>query len=387
MPRLAHSVENVPHSRIRELAEMAMPMQGVLRLYFGESNLPTPDYIKDAAIRAMAEGYTFYTENAGLPSLRRAIAEHYRRLQGVELDAAGEIVVTASGVQALNLAIRCVLDPGDEALVLTPAWPNGASIVAMSNAVARQIPQPLCDGRYGVDFDRLEAAVTRRTRLLVYTSPSNPLGWVATADEQQGLLDFARRHGLWLLADEVYDRLYYAGPLGRPVPSILRKATPDDAVLVVQSFSKSYCMTGWRLGWLVAPRPLAAKATQLNEFVVSHAPSFTQKAGEAALTQGESELIQMLHRLKENRDLCLEALGGICGVTVPTPDGAFYLFPSIDGLTDSFAFCKRLLKETRVGLAPGVAFGTGGEGSVRLCYAADRSVLEPALERLARFLA
>ena len=387
MPRLAHSVENVPHSRIRELAEMAMPMQGVLRLYFGESNLPTPDYIKDAAIRAMAEGYTFYTENAGLPSLRRAIAEHYRRLQGVELDAAGEIVVTASGVQALNLAIRCVLDPGDEALVLTPAWPNGASIVAMSNAVARQIPQPLCNGRYGVDFDRLEAAVTRRTRLLVYTSPSNPLGWVATADEQQGLLDFARRHGLWLLADEVYDRLYYAGPLGRPVPSILRKATPDDAVLVVQSFSKSYCMTGWRLGWLVAPRPLAAKATQLNEFVVSHAPSFTQKAGEAALTQGESELIQMLHRLKENRDLCLEALGGISGVTVPTPDGAFYLFPSIDGLTDSFAFCKRLLEETRVGLAPGVAFGTGGEGSVRLCYAADRSVLEPALERLARFLA
>ena len=387
MPRLAHSVENVPHSRIRELAEMAMPMQGVLRLYFGESNLPTPDYIKHAAIRAMAEGYTFYTENAGLPSLRRAIAEHYRRLQGVELDAAGEIVVTASGVQALNLAIRCVLDPGDEALVLTPAWPNGASIVAMSNAVVRQIPQPLCNGRYGVDFDRLEAAVTRRTRLLVYTSPSNPLGWVATADEQQGLLDFARRHGLWLLADEVYDRLCYAGPLGRPVPSILRKATPDDAVLVVQSFSKSYCMTGWRLGWLVAPRPLAAKATQLNEFVVSHAPSFTQKAGEAALTQGESELIQMLHRLKENRDLCLEALGGIRGVTVPTPDGAFYVFPRIDGLTDSFAFCKRLLEETRVGLAPGVAFGTGGEGSVRLCYAADRSVLEPALERLARFLA
>ena len=386
MPRLAHSVENVPHSRIRELAEMAMPIDGVLRLYFGESNLPTPDYIKDAAIRAMAEGYTFYTENAGLPSLRRAIAEHYRRLQGVELDAAGEIVVTASGVQALNLAIRCVLDPGDEALVLTPAWPNGSSIVAMSNAVARQIPQPLCNGRYGVDFDALEAAVTRRTRLLAYTSPSNPLGWVATADEQQGLLDFARRHGLWLLADEVYDRLYYAGPLGRPVPSILRKATRDDAVVVVQSFSKSYCMTGWRLGWLVAPRPLAAKATQLNEFVVSHAPSFTQKAGEAALTQGESELIQMLHRLKENRDLCLEALGGIRGVTVPTPDGAFYVFPRIDGLTDSFAFCKRLLDETRVGLAPGVAFGTGGEGSVRLCYAADRSVLEPALERLARFL-
>ena len=377
----------VPRSRIRELAEIAMGMDGVLRLYFGESNLPTPDYIKQAAVRAMEQGYTFYTENAGLPSLRRAIAENYRRLQSVEVDPETEIVVTASGVQALNVAIRCVLDPGDEALVLTPAWPNGSSIVAMANAVVRQIPQPLCGTRYGVDFDALEAAVNPRTRLLVYTSPSNPLGWVATADEQQRLLDFSRRHGLWLLADEVYDRLYYAAPqVGTPAPSILRNATRDDAVLVVQSFSKTYCMTGWRLGWLVAPRAVAAKATQLNEFIVSHAPSFTQKAAETALAEGESELLRMLERLRENRDLCFQALNGISGVTTPMPDGAFYVFPRIEGLTDSFGFCKRLLEETRVGLAPGVAFGAGGEGSVRICYAAERSILEPAMERLARFL-
>ncbi|SRR5579883_867748 len=384
---LAGSVEAVPHSRIRELAEIAMGMDGVLRLYFGESNLPTPDYIKQAAIRAMEQGYTFYTENAGLPSLRRALADYYRRLQGVELDPTQEIVVTASGVQALNVAIRCVLDPGDEALVLTPAWPNGSSIVAMANAIARQIPQPLCGGRYGIDFDALQSAVTPRTRLLLYTSPSNPLGWVATGSEQQGLLDFARRNRLWLLADEVYDRLFYAGPkLGVPVPSILRLATRDDAVMVVQSFSKAYCMTGWRLGWLIAPSPLARKATQLNEFIVSHAPSFTQKAAETALAEGEPELLRMLERLKENRDLCLQALTTLPGVTLPAPDGAFYLFPRLEGLTDSFAFCKRLLEEKRVGLAPGVAFGAGGEGSVRLCYAADRSVLEPALDRLAAFL-
>ena len=387
MPRLAASVENVPRSRIRELAEIAMSMDGVLRLYFGESNLPTPEYIKTAAVQAMKDGYTFYTENAGLPSLRSAIARHYQRLQQVELDPAREIVVTASGVQALQVGIRCVLDPGDEALLLTPAWPNGSSIVAMASAAARQIPQPLCGGRYTVDFDALEAAVTPRTRLLVYTSPSNPLGWVATGSEQDRLLEFARRHGLWLLADEVYDRLYYAGPrLGAPVPSILGKATRDDAVLVVQSFSKAYCMTGWRLGWLVARADVASKATELNEFIVSHAPSFTQKAAETALAEGEPELRRMLERLRQNRDLCLQALGGLAGVTVPVPDGAFYLFPRIDGLTDSFAFCKRLLEETRVGLAPGVAFGAGGEGSVRICYAADRSVLEPALDRLARFL-
>ena len=387
MPRLAASVENVPRSRIRELAEIALSMDGVLRLYFGESNLPTPDYIKQAAIRAMEDGYTFYTENAGLPTLRRAIAENYRRLHAVELDPASEIVVTASGVQALNLAIRCALDPGDEALVLTPAWPNGSSSVMMANAGVRQIPQPLCGSRYRIDFDALETAVTPRTRLLLYTSPSNPLGWVATEDDQRKLLDFARRHQLWLLADEVYDRLFYAGrELGDPVPSILRLATRDDAVMVVHSFSKSYCMTGWRVGWLVGRADLAAKATQLNEFIVSHAPSFAQRAGETALAEGEPELRRMLARLKENRDLCLGALSNIPGLTTPCPDGAFYLFPRIDGLDDSFDFCRRLLEETRVGLAPGVAFGAGGEGSIRICYAAERSILEPAMERLNQFL-
>ena len=387
MPGIAHSVEMVPRSRIRELAEIAMGMDGVLRLYFGESNLPTPDYIKRAAVRAMEDGYTFYTENAGLPSLRRAIAENYRRLHRVELDPASEIVVTASGVQALNLAIRCVLDPGDEAIALTPAWPNGSSSIMMANATVRQIPHPLCGERYRVNFDALEAAVTPRTRMLLYTSPSNPLGWVASEEEQQALLDFARRHGLWLIADEVYDRLYYAGAkLGEPVPSILRKATREDAVMVIHSFSKSYCMTGWRVGWLIARRDLVEKATQLIEFVVSHAPTFAQKAGETALADGEQELVRMLERLKENRDLCLEALRGIAGVTIPKPDGAFYLFPKVDGLADSFAFCRRLLEETRVGLAPGVAFGEGGEGSFRICYAAERSILEPAMERLTKFL-
>jgi aspartate/methionine/tyrosine aminotransferase len=386
MPSIASSVENVPHSRIRELAEIAMSMDGVLRLYFGESNLPTPDYIKQAALAAMRDGYTFYTENAGLPSLRRALAEKYRDLHNIELDPAREIVITASGVQALNVGIRCALNPGDEALLLTPAWPNGSSIVSMANAVPRQIPQPLCDGRYHVDFDALEAAVTPRTRLLVYISPSNPLGWVATEQEQEGLLDFARRHGLWLLADEVYDRLYYGARLGEPVPSLLCKATRGDAVMVVQSFSKSYCMTGWRLGYLIARGDLGAKAAQLNEFIVSHAPSFTQKAGETALADGEPELVRMLERLRENRDFCFQALAGIAGVTLPKPEGAFYLFPRIDGLRDSFDFCKRLLLETHVGLAPGVAFGEGGEGSVRICYAAERAILEPAMERLAAFL-
>lgn len=385
--RVAPSAERVQYSRIRELAEIAMSMDGVLKLYFGESNLPTPEYIKRAAYKAMQDGYTFYTENAGLPSLRQALAGHYRKLHNVDLDPESEIVITASGVQALSVGIRCTLDPGDEAIVLTPAWPNGAANVAMANGVARELPHPLCDGHYRIDFDALEAAVTPRTRLLIYTSPSNPLGWVATEEEQSALLDFARRHGLWLLADEVYERLYYCGAaLGDPAPSILRKATREDAVLVVQSFSKSYCMTGWRVGWLIARRDLARKAAQLNEFIISHAPSFAQRAAETALVWGEQELRKMLARLKENRDFCLAALRTLPGVTVPEPEGAFYLFPRIEGLSDSFDFCRRLLEETGVGLAPGVAFGAGGEGSVRICYAAEREILEKAMSRLADFL-
>jgi aspartate aminotransferase len=384
---LAASALRVPHSRIRELAEIAMGMDGVLKLYFGESNLPTPEYIKRAAQKAMADGFTFYTENAGLPSLRKALARYYQELQAVELDPSGEIVITASGVQAINVAIRCVLDPGDEALVLTPAWPNGSSIVAMANGTALEIAHPLVGDRYQIDFAALEAAVTPRTRMLLYTSPSNPLGWVATVDEQRQLLEFARRHNLWLMADEVYERLNYTGTKpNTPAPSILKLATRDDAVIVLQSFSKMYCMTGWRLGWLVSRRDLCARATQLNEFIISHAPSFAQRAAETALLWGENQLAEMLVRLKENRDFCLAAMAKMPRVTVPKPDGAFYLFPKIAGVTDSFDFCKRLLMDTHVGLAPGVAFGAGGEGSVRICYAAEKQIVQEAMARFAMFL-
>ncbi|MFN9085546.1 MAG: pyridoxal phosphate-dependent aminotransferase [Acidobacteriota bacterium] len=381
---VSSSAQAVAPSRIREIAEIAMTMEGVQKLYFGESNLPTPEFLKEAAAAAMAAGYTTYTSNAGLLSTREAVAGHYHRRHGVTLDPAREIVITSSGVQALNLSIGCLLDPGDEALILTPAWPNACSIVAMNQARAIEMAQPLAGDRYAIDFAALEAAVGPRTRFLMYTSPSNPLGWVATREDQERLLAFTRRHGLWLLADEVYERLTY-GP-ANPEPSILRLATREDAVLVAQSFSKSYCMTGWRLGWLVGRADLIAKATQRNEFIVSCAPAFVQKTGEAALSEGEPFISELLAMLRANRDYCVGELRSMPGVTVPEPDGAFYLFPRIAGLTDSFGFAKRLLLETKVGLAPGVAFGAGGEGSVRICYAVERPILEAALGALRGFL-
>jgi aspartate/methionine/tyrosine aminotransferase len=384
----AASLERVPYTGIRELGEAAMAMEDVLRLYFGESNVPTPQFIVDAAVRALADGYTFYSENAGLPSLRGALADHYRRLHDVSLDPQREIVITASGLLALHIAIRSALDPGDEALILSPAWPNGASIVTLAHGVPIDVPLILAGERYEIDFAALEAAAGPRTRLVLVTSPSNPLGWVARVDQQQRLLEFCRERGLWLVADEVYERIYYAGEdVGTPAPSILRSCERDDAVHVVQSFSKAYCMTGWRVGWLVTRADVGPKLGQLNEFYVSHAATFAQVAAQTALEDGEGELRRMVAELKAKRDFCTEALRALPGVTVPQPDGAFYLFPKIDGLADSGAFCRQLLAEERVGLAPGSAFGAGGEGSVRICYAADRTVLEPALERFGRFLA
>ncbi len=382
-PSLAPSLAGVQPSRIRELANVAFGMEGVLRLQFGESNLPTPEYIVAAVNQAIADGYTFYTENAGLPSLRAALAAKYAQLHQVTLDPTREVLITASGVQALNVSIRCVIDYGDEALVLSPNWPNGSAIVEMFGARAREIPLIRQGSRYSVDFDALAAALTRRTRLLVYTSPSNPLGWVATVAEQQALLDFCRAHNLWLLADEVYERLYYGGVVA---PSILRLCSREDAVIVVQSFSKSYRMTGWRLGWVVSRADLVAKASQLNEFIVSHAPSMIQKAGEAALSQGDDEIAGMVELFHERMSFCYEALASVPRITLSKPEGAFYLFPQIDGVEDSFEFALALLKEEKVAVAPGNAFGNGGEGAIRICYAPEMAVLEPAIERFVRFV-
>ncbi|MCE7981057.1 MAG: aminotransferase class I/II-fold pyridoxal phosphate-dependent enzyme [Caldilinea sp. CFX5] len=380
---VAPGLNQIQPSRIRELANVAFTMEGVYKLQFGESNMPTPQYIKDAATQAINDGWTFYSENAGLPALRESIARKYAALHNVALDPMHEIVVTASGVQALNLTIRCTLDPGDEALILSPNWPNGTEIVRMFGATPHEIPFVVRDNRFAIDFAALEAALTPKTRLLLYTSPSNPLGWVATVEEQQQLLDFARRHGLWLLADEVYERIYYQGTAA---PSILRLCTRDDAVIVAQSFSKSYCMTGWRLGWAVGRSDLIAKAGPLNEFIVSHAATFIQRAALAALEQGEDEIAARAELFHERMSFCYNALAATKGVTVPKPEGAFYLFPRVDGVTDSFAFCLALLKETKVAVAPGVAFGAGGEGALRVCTASDLSILEPATERLCRFI-
>lgn len=388
-PSFAPSAERVPESRIRALADVAFGMEDVLFLQFGESTLPTPPYVIDAVNRAAQEGWTFYSPNQGLPSLRDAIASLIERLHGVEIGAS-EIQISSGGVQALNLAIKCVIDPGDEAIVLSPNWPNGSAMIEMFGGRAVEVPMARTGQRFTPDVEAMESALTARTRLLLYASPSNPLGWTATVEEQQMLLDFARRHGLWLLTDEVYERIYYGGQgaagAGQIAPSILKLCSREDAVIVVNSFSKTYCMTGWRLGWMVSRGDFLQKAAQLNEFIVSHAPTMIQRGGEAAIAHGEDDIAAMVEEFQERRDFCAGMLREVSGVNLPEPEGAFYLFPQLEGIDDSYQFSLDLLRKTHVAVAPGSAFGNGGEGSIRICYAPGMDVLKPAMERICEFI-
>ena len=395
-PYFAPSAERVPESRIRALADVAFGMEDVLFLQFGESTLPTPPYVIDAVNRAAQEGWTYYSSNQGLPSLRVAIANLIARLHAVEIDPS-EIQVNSGGGQALNLAIKCVIDPGDEALVLSPNWPNGSAMVGMFGGRAVEVPMARTGQRFTPDLEALESALSPRTRLLLYASPSNPLGWTATVAEQRMLLDFAHRHGLWLLTDEVYERIYYGGRgasrgergqtgAGQIAPSILKLCSREDPVIVVNSFSKTYCMTGWRLGWIVGRADFVRKAAQLNEFIVSHAPTMIQRGGEAAIAHGEDDIAAMVEEFQERRDYCAGMLRTVPGVNLPEPEGAFYLFPQLEGVNDSFEFALDLLRKKRVAVAPGSAFGNGGEGSIRICYAPGMDVLKPAMERICEFI-
>ena len=396
LPSFAPSAERVPESRIRALADVAFGMEDVLFLQFGESTIPTPPYVVEAVNRAAQEGWTFYSPNQGLPSLREAIANLIARLHGVEIGPP-EIQVTSGGVQALNLAIKCVIDPGDEALVLSPNWPNGSAMVEMFGGRTIEVPMARSGQRFTPDVEAMERALSPHTRLLLYASPSNPLGWTATVAEQRMLLDFARQHGLWLLTDEVYERIYYGGQgaaegergqtgAGQIAPSILKLCSREDAVIVVNSFSKTYCMTGWRLGWMVGRADFVQKAAQLNEFIVSHAPPMIQRGGEAAIAHGEDDVAAMVEEFQERRDFCAGMLRTVPGVNLPEPEGAFYLFPQLEGVNDSFEFALELLRKKQVAVAPGSAFGNGGEGSIRICYAPGMDVLEPAMERICEFI-
>jgi aspartate/methionine/tyrosine aminotransferase len=385
MPHALHArpaIAALAASRIREVANAAMGRADVLPFWFGEPDEATPGFIRDAAAGALAAGETFYTQNLGIPELREALAAYVTRLHRETAPEA--VAVTSSGVTALMLAAQALVGPGDHVVAVTPLWPNLVEIPRVLGAQVECVPLRFGPTGWSLDLDRLLVSLGPDTRAVFINSPNNPTGWTLDRETQRALLAHCRRHGIWILADDAYERLHYRAP--GPAPSFLDIAAPDDRLVVANTFSKSWLMTGWRLGWIVAPPTLVPELAKLIEYNTSCAPGFVQRAGVVAVTQGEPVVARTLERFRAARDFLVPRLNALPGVRADVPPGAMYAFFRVDGMTDSLEFCKRLVAESGLGLAPGIAFGPEGEGCVRWCFAATEARLADGLARFAHGL-
>jgi aspartate/methionine/tyrosine aminotransferase len=376
-------VLNVRESPMVQIATAAESMPGSVKLCYGESDMVTPDFICRAATDALQAGHTFYTHTAGYKELREAIAEKTLELHGRPCGAS-EIVTTIGASAAIFTAIRTFVGAGDNAVVISPAYAIFANCVTMVGGEPRAVPLVRQGKRFMLDLARVERAIDGRTRMLIVNSPSNPTGWMATIDEQRALVQLAEAHDVMILSDEVYDRLVYDVP--RVAPSFATFAQPD-RVIVANSFSKTYCMTGWRLGWAQASERIVHQMYKAAEFITSNAAAMVQQAGIVALRDGEPFLRELRAHYTQRRAQVLRALASIPGVSVMEPQGAFYVFFAVEGMTDSTAFATDLLRETGLALTPGVAFGAAGEGYLRLCFAAREQTVADGLQRFSNYMA
>ena len=399
------AIADLPGSRIREVANAGLGRPDVLAFWFGESDEVTPLAVREAAAASLMAGETFYSHNLGLPELRSAIAAY---ASGLHRPIGPErIAVTSSGVSALMVAMQLLAGPGDEVVAVVPVWPNLTAQPAILGARVTRVPLRPHGGAWRLDLAELLAAVTERTRVLLVNAPNNPTGWTLSRAEQQALLDHCRRTGTWIVADEVYERVWFGecqagaeppqagltpprgarteGELGaqKCAPSFLDIAEPEDRLLVVHSFSKSFLMTGWRLGWLVLPPSLLDTVGKLLEFNSSCAPVFAQRGALAALAMADDFVPGLVQRLRSGRDVLHNGLLALPGVQVAVPDGGMYAFFRVEGQDDSLAFAKHLVREHGLGLAPGVAFGPEAEGWLRWCFASqDTARLSAGVQRL-----
>lgn len=385
-------------SRIREVANAGLGRPDVLRFWFGESDEVTPEPVRAAAIASLQAGETFYAHNLGLPELREAIAAYMAYGHPAQsrqaVDWFGRIAVTSGGVSGLMLAVQALVDAGDAVVVVEPAWPNLVAQPRILGARVRTVAlAPDARGLWRLDLEALLQAITPATRLLIVNSPNNPTGWTLQASEQAAILARCRATGTWILADEVYERLYYPESAVRPddparAPSFLDLAHPEDRLIVAHSFSKSFLMTGWRLGWLVLPPSLTPALGKLVEYNTSCAPVFVQRGALAALQHAHALVPPLVARFRGGRDTLLAALATVPGAQAAPPPGGMYVFFRLAGQgEDDLALAKRLVREAGLGLAPGGAFGAAGAGWLRWCFASRDPVrLEQGVQRLRAWL-
>jgi aspartate/methionine/tyrosine aminotransferase len=369
-------------SGIVEAMKYGFGREGLIPLWAGEGDLPTPDFICDAATRSLKAGETFYTWQRGIPELRAALARYHARLYGAAPDPE-RFFVTASGMHAIVIAFALTLDAGDEVVIPTPCWPNAGAAADAAAARPVFVPMTLGENGFALDLDRLAAAVTPRTRVLFINTPGNPTGWTATHDELSAILALARKRGLWIVADEVYHRFYYGG--APRAPSFHDVMAPDDRILFVNTFSKNWAMTGWRIGWIEADPSLGQVIENLIQASTSGVAVFMQRAAVVALDRGEGFVAHQVERARRGRDIIAQ-LRETGRVRLVPPAGAFYQLLAIDGEPDSRALCFRLIDEANIGLAPGTAFGPGAEAYLRLCFARSPASLTHAVERLTAWL-
>ena len=379
-------IETLEDSPIVEIWRLGRDRPDVIPLWVGEPDVPTPDFIAEAAIRALRDGDTFYTPNRGTPALRTALGDYLERLYGVRVTDR-RLAVTSAGMSAVMLVGQALIEPGGNAVVVTPCWPNITRAMQVLGAGIREVALRGGAAGWQLDLDALFAACDRRTRLIYCASPGNPTGWVLDAAAAARLLDFARGRGIAILADEVYHRLAYDRAERAAAPSLLEIAGPADPVYVVNSFSKAWAMTGWRLGWLVYPDGQELVFEKLIQFNTSGAPGFLQAGGAAALREGEAFVAAFRARCQAGRDRIEAGLAAIPRVLVVPSQGAFYSMFAVDGVEDTMRFCREAVLQAGLGLAPGTAFGSGAKRHLRLCYAKSEALLDEALDRLAKFVA
>jgi aspartate/methionine/tyrosine aminotransferase len=376
------AVRALTASKIRELYNAGLGNSNVLPFWVGEPDEPTPDFIRKAGTDSIAKGELFYTHNLGIPELREALATYVSRLhKNVESD---QIAVTTAGVNALMVASQLLVDPGDRVVQVVPLWPNLQEIPKILGASVETVPLQFAQAGWTLDLERLLDSLKPGTRALYLNSPNNPTGWTVSAAEQKAILEHCRRHGIWIFADDAYERLYYGE--GGIAPSFLDISSDEDRLISANTFSKSWLMTGWRLGWLVVPPGLTADLGKLIEYNTSCAPVFVQRAGIAAVKEGEPVIARTRYRFRKARDFLISNLREIPSLEAASPSGTMYAFFRIEGVKDSLAFCKELVREVGLGLAPGSAFGPEGEGFVRWCFAASEEKLADGVARLKRAL-
>lgn len=383
---MRQTVLDLEESKIREVANAGMGRSDVLAFWFGESDEVTPEFIREAAIASLRSGETFYAHNLGLPELREAISAYTSKLHGPV--GPERIAVTSGGVNALMLACQAVVDAGDEVVAVTPVWPNLPAQALIMGAKLKTVSLTPKQGAWTLDLQKLLSAITPATRLLIVNAPNNPTGWTLSRDEQQAIVDHCRKTGTWILADEVYERLYYEPTANGCARSFLDVARPDDRLIVAHSFSKSFLMTGWRLGWLVMPAPMTHHMGKLIEFNTSCASVFTQRAAVEAMRRTDEVTPRVVAHLKSCRDTLVPLLQALPGVELTPAKGGMYAFFKLDGQDDSLALAKRLVAEAGIGLAPGNAFAPEAQGWLRWCFASkDVSRLRQGVDRLATWLA